>query len=442
MSHFRLARLCLLLAAVGLNTAPALMTSAHAQKEAAPAAAAANTVRPELFKLLDSATIQQLIAAKNTAELQTRITQAEAIPNKTPYENYIVNRIKMTHASMTNNDAAIVASAEEVIKSGFEPKETQAKLVLAIANIQYNAKNYAAASEQLKRFEALGGNMAEARTLQSRSQYLGKDYAGAKTQLAQLIADAEKAGKAPAQEDLKLMLSAAHETKDTAAYESTVQKMMTYYPSDEYANELIRVSVIRKPGFSQDNYMPVLRLIFATTKVMREEDYVDLAESALRDGFPTEAKNVLDAGYGAGVLGKGANAKAHNALRTRADKGAADDAKNIAAGEASAAKAKSGAGLVNLGWAYATMGQYDKGVGFIQQGIAKGGLKQPDEAKLRLGAAQAKAGRKDDAIKTFESVKAGGGLSDVARVWIMTLKQPAGTAASATAAAAPAPAGK
>ena len=435
MSHFRLARLCLLLAAVGLNTAPALMTSAHAQKEAA---APANTVRPELAKLLDSAAVQPLIAAKNTTELQSRITQAEAIPNKTPYETYVLNRIKMSHASLTNNDAGIMAAADEVVKSGFEPKETQAKLVLAIANIQYNAKNYTAANEQLKRYEALGGNMPEARILQSRASYLGKDYAGAKTQLAQIIADAEKAGKAPPQEDLKLLLSAAHESKDTAVYESAVQKMMTYYPSDEYVNELIRVSVIRKPGFSQDNYMPVLRLIFASTKVMREEDYDDLAETALRDGFPTEAKNVLDAGYSAGVLGKGANAKAHNALRSKADKGAADDAKNIAAGEASAAKAKSGAGLVNLGWAYATMGQYDKGVGFIQQGIAKGGLKQPDEAKLRLGAAQVKAGRKDDAIKTFESVKAGGGLSDVAKVWVMTLKQPAGAGATATAAAAPA----
>ncbi len=223
----------------------------------------------------------------------------------------------MAHASLTNNDAGIMAAADEVVKSGFEPKETQAKLVLAIANIQYNAKNYTAANEQLKRYEALGGNMAEARTLQSRASYLGKDYAGAKTQLAQIIADAEKAGKAPSQEDLKLLLSAAHESKDTAVYEATVQKMMTYYPSDEYVNELIRVSVIRKPGFSQDNYMPVLRLIFASTKVMREEDYVDLAETALRDGFPTEAKNVLDAGYSAGVLGKGANAKAHNALRSR-----------------------------------------------------------------------------------------------------------------------------
>jgi tetratricopeptide (TPR) repeat protein len=440
MSHFRLARLCLLLAAVGLNTAPALMTSAHAQKAAAPAAAApANTVRPELAKLFDPAQLQPLITAKNFGELQNRIAQADALPNKTPYESYVVTRMKMVQASASGNDAVFLTTAEQVLQSGFEPKETQSRLALGMGDVHYKAKNYAAAIEQLKRYESLGGDMATARPLLLRAQYLNKDYAGAKTQLLQVIGDTEKAGKTPTQEDLKLLLSAANETKDTAAYESAVQKMVAYYPSDEMWNEVIRVGVIRKPGFSQDNYMPVLRLQFAATKTMREDDYIDLAESALRDGFPTEAKNVLDAGYAAGVLGKGANAKAHDALRSRANKGAADDAKNIAAGEASAAKSKNGAGLVNLGWAYVTMGQHDKGIGFIQQGIAKGGLKQPDEAKIRLAAAQAKAGRKDEAIKTFESVKAGGGLSDVARVWAMSLRQSGaagGSAAVAGAAAA------
>lgn len=438
MSHFRLARLCLLLAAVGLNTAPALMTSAHAQKADAPAAAQANTVRPELFKLIDSAQVQQLVAAKNVTELKNRIAQAEALPNKTPYETYAVNRVKMVTASVAGDNATLATAIEDVINSGFEPKDSQAKMVLAVADLRYKEQNYPAAVEQLKRYESMGGDMTTARPLLVRAMYLGKDYAGAKTQLLQTVAENEKAGKTPTQEDLKLLLSAAHESKDTAAYNTAVEKMVAYYPTDEYWSELIRVGVIKKPGFSQDNFMTVLRLEFAAMKTLREEDYIDLAETALRDGFPTEAKNVMDAGYAAGVLGKGANAKAHGQLRDRANKGAADDAKNIASGEASAAKAKTGAGLVNLGWAYSTMGQHDKAINFIQQGIAKGGLKQPDEAKLRLGAAQAKAGRKDEAIKTFESVKAGGGLSDAARIWITLLKQPAGAGAQATAAAAPA----
>ncbi|RLM48536.1 hypothetical protein DVK02_19255, partial [Halobellus sp. Atlit-31R] len=144
-------------------------------------------------------------------------------------------------------------------------------------------------------------------------------------------------------------------------------------------------------------------------KAVPPEHYTYPAAVALRDGFPAEAKEVLDAGFAAGALGKGSDAKTLNALRSKATKQAADDVKTIAAGEANAAKAKTGAGLVNLGWAYATMGQADKGIGFIQQGIAKGGLKAPDEAKLRLGMAQARAGKKAEAIQTFQGINGKGG---------------------------------
>jgi hypothetical protein len=77
------------------------------------------------------------------------------------------------------------------------------------------------------------------------------------------------------------------------------------------------------------------------------------------------------------------------------------------------------------------MDQFDKGIGFIQQGIAKGSLKQPDEAKLRLGIAQFRAGHKDDAIKTLQEVKAHGGLSDLAKYWILLINHPTPATAAA-----------
>jgi hypothetical protein len=80
------------------------------------------------------------------------------------------------------------------------------------------------------------------------------------------------------------------------------------------------------------------------------------------------------------------------------------------------------------------MDQYDKGIGLMQSGIAKGGLKAPEEAKLRLGMAQARAGKKADAIATFQTVKGGGGAGDLAKYWVMMLNAPA-PAAAATAAA-------
>jgi hypothetical protein len=213
----------------------------------------------------------------------------------------------------------------------------------------------------------------------------------------------------------------------------TMEKLVALYPTDDYWTDLLH-RMQNKPGFSQTHSLDVLRLQTVAQKVMAPEEYVEMAELALAAGFPTEAKKTLDAGFAAGVLGTGSGAATHKQLRDKATRGAADDAKNIASGEASAAKAKDGAGLVNLGWAYVTMDQFDKGIPLMEQGIAKGVAKKPDEYKLRLGMAYAKAGRKAEAVKTLESIKGTDGLGDIARYWILWVNR------AAMPAVAPAPA--
>ena len=97
MSQFRLARLALMLAALG--AAPVLMNNAVAQdKNAKPAAAPEQkgpSVRPEIFKLIDPAAVKPLMDAKNYAEVQNRITQAQALPNQTPFEQYAITRKRL-----------------------------------------------------------------------------------------------------------------------------------------------------------------------------------------------------------------------------------------------------------------------------------------------------------------------------------------------------------
>jgi len=422
MSQLRLARLCLMLAAVGLS-APALTTAVHAQEKPA-AAAPADTVRPELFKLLDPAAIKPLMDAKNYTEVQNRVQQAEAFPNRTPYEDYVVNRMKLSLGSATNNNEIAMPALEAVINSGRLQGQEQADFILALGNMHYNAKDYTKAIEWFKRYQKESPTPEKVAPSLIRAYYLGGDFAGAKAALLPAIEATEKAGQKPSEEDLRLLASSANKVKDDAGYLVALEKLVAHYPNDDFWTDVLNRGVARKSGFDpQTNMINVYRLEAVTVKKMAPEEYVDLAELALRDGFPSEAKKAMDAGYAAGVLGQGSNAKAHAALRDKATKGAADDAKNIAAGEASAAKAKTGAGLVNLGWAYATMDQGDKGVGFIQQGIAKGGLKNAEEAKLRLGMAQALAGKKAEAIQTFQTVKGGGGAGDLAKYWIVHLNQ-------------------
>jgi tetratricopeptide (TPR) repeat protein len=192
MSHFRLARISLMLAAIGLTAAPALMTSAHAQKAAAPAAADApkpDTVRPELFKLIDSTVIKQMMAEKKYDEVQARITQAEAFPAKTPYETYVVDRMKIALGSATGNDAMTMAALEAVIASGRLSAPEQSEFVLALGNAYYNAKNYPKAIELMKRYQKESPTPEKARSTLIRAYYLNNDFATTRTEALALIAD-------------------------------------------------------------------------------------------------------------------------------------------------------------------------------------------------------------------------------------------------------------
>lgn len=437
MSQFRLARISLMLAALGLNAMPALVTSAHAQDKpaAAPAAAAPkpDSVRPELFKLLDPNAVKDLMAAKNYTEVQTRITTAEAFPNLTPYEHYVIDRMKLSLGSQTGNDAMAMAALESVIASNRLPPADQAEFINALANYHYNAKNYPKAIEWFKRYQKESATPQKVRNALVRAYYLSGDYASTKTELLPVVADAEKAGKAPELEDLRLLASSSAKLKDTAGYIAALEKLVTYYPSDDFWTDLLN-RMQTKPNWNNRFQLDVFRLESMALKAMAPEEYTEMAELALSGGFFTEAKKAIDAGFAAGVLGKGTNASKHKQLRDRANKGAADDAKDIGSGEASAAKAKDGTGLVNLGYAYVTMDQFDKGIGLMEKGIAKGGLKHADEARLKLGVAYAKAGRKDDAIKTFQDLKGNDGASDLAKYWILYLNHPTGAAAPAAAA--------
>ena len=64
-------------------------------------------------------------------------------------------------------------------------------------------------------------------------------------------------------------------------------------------------------------------------------------------------------------------------------------------------------------------GQKAKGLQLMQQGISKGGLKRPEDAKLHLGIAQLTAGENAKAQATLKTVSGNDGTSDLARLWAL-----------------------
>ena len=135
--------------------------------------------------------------------------------------------------------------------------------------------------------------------------------------------------------------------------------------------------------------------------------------------LPNEGKQIVDKGFASGALGTGPQAERHKRLRDLVDKRLAEYKATRDREEQEADEAKSGDALVAIGFNMVYSGQAAKGVQLIQQGIAKDGLKHPDDARLHLGIAQLAAGDKAKALATFKSVHGTDGTADLARLWAL-----------------------
>ena len=109
--------------------------------------------------------------------------------------------------------------------------------------------------------------------------------------------------------------------------------------------------------------------------------------------------------------------------RIKATAAAAQDRAKLDRDAKDAEGFKDGNVLVTIGYTFVGFGDTQKGIGMLERGIAKGGLKHPDEAKLMLGIAYFQAGQMPKAIQTFDSVTGSGGAQDVAHLWSLRAKQ-------------------
>ncbi|UUZ55611.1 hypothetical protein LP419_08500 [Massilia sp. H-1] len=360
-------------------------------------------------------------------EAQALITAAEAVPNRTPFENYFINSIKIPLGYASNNDKMRNDAMEYAIASGFLEKKDIEDFLMKIANGYYNAKDYPKAVEAFKRYQKESSTPEKANQGLIRSYYFSNDMANTQAELEKNIAAAEAAGKTPGDEELRMLANVFERSKDKVAYGKVIDKLLVYYPTPDFWAYSLQVLNNRKGFDDRLLRLDYYRLLTVTSKGLNAEQIGEYVEQALQSASFAEAKKVMDKGYESGVMGQGADASKHKQLRDKVNKAAAEDAATIGNGEACASKAKTGQPLVNLGFTYVTMDQFDKGIDLMHKGIAKGGLKAAKEVELRLGIAYAMAGNKAEAVKIFDGLKGTPDIvGDLARYWIIYVNGPKG----------------
>ena len=380
------------------------------------AAQAQEALRPEIGKPLQAA--QEMIKSQRYKEALGKVREAEAAGPRNANETYLIERMRIAAASGAGDVETAARSFEALSGTGRVSGPDKLRMIESIAGGYYRVQQYAKAMQWSQRYFREGGTSSAIRTMLIQSQYLSGDFAGAAKELMAEVQGAERSGSPPPEDRLKLLLNAATRQGDNNAYVFAMEKLVTYYPKKEYWVDLLS-RMQRKPTFSDRLSLDTYRLSLATGSMTAPADFMEMAQLALQADLPTEGKQVVDKGFAAGVLGTGAEAERHKRLRDLVVKRLAEDNATRAADETQALTAKTGDGLVAVGMNIAYSGQAAKGVELIEQGIAKGGLKRPEDAKLHLGIAQLAAGDKAKALATFKTVQGSDGTADLARLWAL-----------------------
>lgn len=423
-------------ALVSLLAAFALGNMVHAQApasktgEAAKSAAPANpadTLRPEVAKLLKAA--QEAIVAKNFNDGLAKLTEVDAIASKTPYEIFVLERLRGPAAAAIKDNATAAKSFQFAYDSGRLTPEERTQFAEAITSSYYLMKDYKNAAVWARRALENGSLLPQTRMLLVQALILSDDNAAGAREINQLVADQEKAGRAPTQEMLRLMGTVALRNMDEAMYMRALERLVQLYATNDYWIDYI-ARVARQSHIAERYLADVFRLKLELGQSLTASQYMFMAQTSKQAGFPIDASRVLEQGFKAGVL----STDEHKKLRDQVAKEAADDIKNMARTSADAAKLKEGPGLFNSGLNYIYAGEAATGLPMMEEGIKRPGIRRPDDARLRMGIAYVIAGQRDKAVEVLGQVMSTEGAQDVAKLWTVLARQPA------TAASAPAPA--
>ncbi len=380
------------------------------------------TVSKDLAKPLKAA--QDALNAKKYPDAIAKLKEAEGNPKKTPYDEHVINELAAVAYARTGNYAEAEKAFEAQVNDGFLQQSEIPQRVKAVAQLNYQLKNYDKAAEYGLR--AIKGGYADEDIdiIVGQSYYLKGDWKNTLKFEEGLVDSDIKAGRTPKDQSLQLILSSCVKLEDADCETKALEKLVAYYPKPDYWKQLLYTMAQDKAANQSDKTtLQLYRLMSEVDVLARPEEYTEMAQLAIEQGSPGEAVHILEKGFQKGVFADQRSKDKNQRLLESAKKTAAQDQASLPKIEKDADSAATGDKDVGVGFAYLGYGQYDKASDMLSKGLTKGGVKSEPEARLLLGIAQLKAGHKDDAVKSFHSVKGDPTLERLANLWSLHAKQ-------------------
>lgn len=371
--------------------------------------------------------VQKALQAGDIPTAMAKIKEAQAISDRSDYDNYIINRL-LAFAAIKSNDYATAATAEEAAADSPAMPDDDKKAVLHDAVLlSGQAKHYQKTIAYGQQLIQLNGMDDQTTWTLAVAYYEAGDMAHAQQYAQQEIDMAKAAGKAPNPQALQIVMNSEVKQNNQAGAQQTLEQLYLSSGDPQAFGQLIDVS-LSSPGMNDVYFMDLMRL-----KIMAGaatgDDYYQLGNQAYLRGYPEEAKNVLEQGIASGKLSAG---KAGETLRkSRGD--AATDERQLPGIAAAAARAKAGEQDAKLADDYWGYGRYGEAEAAARRAISKGGMKIPAEAQLVLGMSLAAQGKYADAEQAFAQVSGNQAALKTAHLWTLYVQSKKGAPAAAPA---------
>jgi predicted Zn-dependent protease len=360
--------------------------------------------------------------AKDYPGALAKLKEVEGISGKTPYDEYLMNEMYGFTYVRTNDYPSAAKYLEMGLNSGLlDPAEVPNR-VKALAQVNYQIKNYDKAIEFGNRAIKAGGADDDMYTLVAQAYYIKSDFKGTEKFVNDYVDDQVKAGKTPKEQTLQLLMSSCVKQDNQDCTTRALEQLVAYYPKTEYWQNLL-YSMFQQQGQTEKSLLHVYRLASEVDVLKRPEDYTEYAQLAIEAGSPGEAVNILQKGLQKNVFTDARSLDKNKRLLDSAQKQAASDKAGLDKIASDAAAAKTGDKDVSVGLAYLGYKDYDKAVTALERGLGKPGVQNEGEARLLLGIAQLGAGKKDEAQKSFKAVKGDPKLEHLANLWSLHARQ-------------------
>ena len=361
--------------------------------------------------------------AKKYDVVEQKLKEVEALPEKSPYDEFVVHEMRGFLDVRAKNYAAAEKDLEAVVSSNFVSQSEVPARVRELAVLNLTLKDYAKAIDYGTR--AVKGGYADDNTygVLEQAYYLKGDHKATLKYVGDFV-DAEiKAGKTPKERSLKTIMATCVAMKDQACVTRSFERLVSYYPKGDYWANLLN-SLFSDADYKPDEpRLQLYRLAYDVNVLKNPADFTEMAQLDMDQGAAGEAARVLQKGIDGNVFTEQRDKDKNGRLLAAAQKRATADQATLPQIASQAASEASGPKAVSLGVVLLSYQQYPQAIDAFNRGLKIGGLPSAASAQLLLGIAQLKSGNKDAAIKTFHAVKGDQKFERLANLWALHARQ-------------------